>query len=183
MLSVAEAAEVDAARDTFAGEHLREVDGPLLLARLEPAPAGHGVDEVVGDVDALAGPAEAGAVGDVALADLAAVALQLRGTGAVAHEAAHANAGGEQRVGEAAADEAGCSGDERAGCDPSRLAAARRSRPAAAPTGGGPDWRRPGSLRPGSLRPGSLRPGSLRPGSLRPGLRRRDWRPGQAAGF
>jgi hypothetical protein len=46
------------------------------------------VDEEVGDVDALAEPLQAGRVGDVSLADLAAVALELRGARAVAGEAA-----------------------------------------------------------------------------------------------
>ena len=107
----------------------------MALALLEALPAGHGVDEEVGDVDLLAEPLEAGGVGDVALANVAAGALQVCRAGTVAHEAAHTHAGGEQRVGEATADEPGRSGYERAGCDQPRLAAARR--PAAVASRGG----------------------------------------------
>jgi hypothetical protein len=108
--SVAEAAEIDDARDALALGHPREVLRSRLLALLKAGAAGHRVDEEVGDVDLLAGAVQARFVGDVATADLATEALQRCRARGVAHEAAHGGSGGDQRLCEATADEAGRSG-------------------------------------------------------------------------
>ena len=107
---VAEPAEVDDATDALARGHAREVARAVVLTLLEARAAGHRVDEEVGDVDLLAGAAQARLVVHVAAADLAADALELTGTRRIAHETAHGRAVGDQRLGEATADEAGCSG-------------------------------------------------------------------------
>ena len=81
-----------------------------MLALLEARAAGHRVHEEVGDVDLLAGAAQARLVGHVAAADLTAQALQLARARRISHETAHGRAACDQRLGQATADEAGRSG-------------------------------------------------------------------------
>jgi hypothetical protein len=71
------------------------------------------VDEVVGDLDSIAGTGERVGVGDVADDKLAPGALELPRPVGVADEAARGFAGVGQGDRQPAADESGCACDER----------------------------------------------------------------------
>jgi hypothetical protein len=69
------------------------------------------VDQVVGALDVARGAREAGGVGDVADVQLVSRPLELGGLGAVPGQTANALPSVAQGAGEAAADEAGGTGD------------------------------------------------------------------------
>ena len=92
----------------------------LLLALLEVGAAGHRVDEVVGDIDALARAGDARRVRDVALEQLAPARGERRRLLAIAHETADTRATLDQRIGDTTADEPRRPRDERAQRPPVR---------------------------------------------------------------
>ena len=94
--------------------HLGERARCLSLALLEVgvAPTAHGVDQVVGDIDALARALQRWRVEDVALVELGAELGQVLSPAPVSHETANARTVGQQPAGEPAADEPGGSCDE-----------------------------------------------------------------------
>src|SRR5436305_13380725 len=117
----AEAAEVDDPLDALTLRHATEVGRADALALGVAATSAHGVDEVVGDLDFGARPDEALRVGDVALVQLHPRRFQVTRLGAIADETAHGGVRVGKRHRQSAADESGCSGDEDATRDPSKL--------------------------------------------------------------
>jgi hypothetical protein len=110
---VAKAAEIDDPFDALLLGHARKVLGRFSFALHEAlaiAAAAHRVDEVVGDVHAVAGSLERVGVEDVALVEVEA----FRRLALVPDEPAHVMTAFAQQVGEVAADEPGDATDERA---------------------------------------------------------------------
>ena len=113
--AVAQPAQVDVPGDSLALRHLGEVPRALPLAFLEPAPGGpapHRVNQVVGDLDALSGPAQRLRIEHVGLVELEAAVCQPLRPRPVAHETAHRPAAIGERSGQPPAHEPGGAGHE-----------------------------------------------------------------------
>ena len=119
-----EPAQVNDAAHALPLRHRREVLRRLSLHLVEVAltSAPHRVDEVIRDLDALAGAAERIGVQHVALEQLDPTIGEVARAGAVANQAANVPAIVAQRAREPAADEAGRSRDEGSAIDGIHLA-------------------------------------------------------------